>query len=1284
MVDLAGRNLGPYRLIEQLGVGGMATIYRAYHAAMDRYVAIKVLPRHLASDPTFRARFEQEARTIARLEHRHILPVYDAGEDHGISYLVMRFSEGGTLNDLIGAGRLTFERAVRLVSQVGEALACAHQRGVIHRDVKPANVLLSRDGDALLTDFGIAKLMEGSLQITGDGSLIGTPAYMAPEQVLGQPVDGRADLYALGIILYEALTGTRPFEADTPLALALMQVYNPPRSPRHLNPDIPDVLEQLIVRALAKESAERYQTAEAMVEALNQVLAQVATHAGTAAPRARARGSADTVPLPELTSTIGNLARPSATVMIDRRRLREALQELASGHWEHVLPLLEGMPVDDPNVVALRQEALNQLVKRRAAEQLDGMSEQAELEPPANDGAQSQTGLAGVRLDMASRAPYIGLNTFQEQDQAFFYGRDALVGTLVGKAQRTPLMVVLGPSGSGKSSVTLAGLVPALKRGALLGSSRWRYLTLRPGARPLDALAVALTTLEGGDLTSALGMIELLSGDSHGLLQAARRLGGTGDRARLVLVIDQFEELWTQAPADPAARKTWLAQQQRPFVQLLLTAAAFVGANGDPPVLIVLTMRADFLHRAAEERELSAWISEHNVIVSPMSADDLRMAIEQPARATGGKFEPGLIDELIEQVEGQPGALPLLEYTLLELWKTRRSDGTITWTSFRALGGVEGALAARADAILAAHYTSAKRETVRQLLVRLVQPGEGAADTRRRALLEDLVPVGGSAEQVRALLKPLIDERLITSSRDAVTGAETLEVSHEALIRAWPTLSAWVDEVREDLRLQLYLEEAAKEWRDSAENAGFLWSGLRLDRAQEWLDRARPLLNERAQRFLEASRAQEQQRAADEEADRRERARLLAEQTAARRNTARLRIFLAIVGVLLVLAIVSAGFALVSRQQALGAQATAQALALSADDARADSQALARAGEALVELERRPERALLLALSAAPVDPGADYPPMVARAFYRAFDEVRVRDFLAGHSDGIRAAAWSPDGRLALTASTDSTARIWDSASGTTLHTLAGHTAGIRAAAWSPDGRLVLTGAADHSARIWDSATGKIVRVFENQPATILAVAWSPDSRQILTGDETGGIRVWDAATGALIRRLTGHTAAIRAAEWSPDGQWILTSSSDQFAMIWQAASGALAQKLQGHTGAVLAVTWSPDGRLVLTGGEDTTARIWDVATGEPVRSLRGHTNWVYAVAWSPDGSQALTGSADNSARIWDAASGALLQTLRGHTNWVHSVAWSPDGTQALTGSADGTTRIWDVATERS
>jgi eukaryotic-like serine/threonine-protein kinase len=273
MDDLLGQSLGPYMVIDQIGAGAMATVYKGYHPTMDRYVAIKVLPERLARDATFKARFLREARTIARLEHRYILPIYDFGEDHGVHYLVMRYVKGGTLGNLIDAGTLSLERAVRLVSQLGEALAYAHQHGVIHRDIKPANILIGQDGNVFLSDFGIAKVVEETLQLTGEGQAIGTPAYMAPEQVQGHGSDARTDIYALGILLYQAVTGEIPFIAETAFSLALMHVHAPPRPPRQLNPAIPEPLEQIILRAIAKNPADRFQQADEMVVALGQVFA---------------------------------------------------------------------------------------------------------------------------------------------------------------------------------------------------------------------------------------------------------------------------------------------------------------------------------------------------------------------------------------------------------------------------------------------------------------------------------------------------------------------------------------------------------------------------------------------------------------------------------------------------------------------------------------------------------------------------------------------------------------------------------------------------------------------------------------------------------------------------------------------------------------------------------------------------------------------------------------------------------------------------------------------------
>ncbi|MFL5804660.1 MAG: protein kinase domain-containing protein [Roseiflexaceae bacterium] len=275
MGDLAGQNLGPYRVLEQIGAGGMATVYKAYHAAMDRYVAIKVLPQHLARDPNFRARFQRESRTIARLEHRYILPVYDVGEADDIPYFVMRYTDGGDLNDLIGGKTLAITRAATIVSQVAEALAYAHRQGIIHRDIKPANILIGNDGDPLLTDFGIAKIYEDTLQLTGEGQMVGTPTYMAPEQLQGQPVDARTDIYALGVVLYQAVTGEPPFIAETPLAVMLMHIHNPLRSPRQLNSAIPESIERVILRAMAKDPKDRFQTASEMAEALREALSSL-------------------------------------------------------------------------------------------------------------------------------------------------------------------------------------------------------------------------------------------------------------------------------------------------------------------------------------------------------------------------------------------------------------------------------------------------------------------------------------------------------------------------------------------------------------------------------------------------------------------------------------------------------------------------------------------------------------------------------------------------------------------------------------------------------------------------------------------------------------------------------------------------------------------------------------------------------------------------------------------------------------------------------------------------
>ncbi|HEY42612.1 MAG TPA: protein kinase [Anaerolineae bacterium] len=272
MEDLTGKQLGQYRVVESLGEGGMAAVYKAYQPAVDRYVALKILPRHFASDPEFVGRFKQEAKVIAKLQHVHILPVHDFGESEGYTFIVMPFIETGTLADILDDRPLPLLKVRKFISQVGDALAYAHSWKIVHRDVKPSNILIDDRENCLLTDFGIAKIVAGTTKFTQTGATIGTPAYMSPEQILGKKLDGRSDIYSLGIVLFEMATGRQPYRAETPPAIFVKHLHDPLPLPRTLNPDLPESLERVILKALDKDRDNRYASAADMVQAVKDAI----------------------------------------------------------------------------------------------------------------------------------------------------------------------------------------------------------------------------------------------------------------------------------------------------------------------------------------------------------------------------------------------------------------------------------------------------------------------------------------------------------------------------------------------------------------------------------------------------------------------------------------------------------------------------------------------------------------------------------------------------------------------------------------------------------------------------------------------------------------------------------------------------------------------------------------------------------------------------------------------------------------------------------------------------
>jgi WD40 repeat protein len=447
-------------------------------------------------------------------------------------------------------------------------------------------------------------------------------------------------------------------------------------------------------------------------------------------------------------------------------------------------------------------------------------------------------------------SPFRGLDVFDEEHASFFFGREALTQQLVEKIREERFLAVVGASGSGKSSVVRAGLIPQLRRGALPGSDSWPVAVLRPGFFPLESLSVALVPVFGGagSAIEESGRIrELLGAEERGLHSAvATALAGTPSGRRVVLIVDQFEEVF--APEIDT-------DQRDKFVAGLLYASSIAGGQ----TIVVLTMRADFVGKATTIRGLAERIADNVVLVSAMTEAELRDAIVKPAQAVELEFERGLVDTILDDLGTSPGVLPLLQVTLQELWEGRRGRW-LTTDRYHEIGGVQGAIARRADSALS-RLTPPQQEAARRILLRLVRPGEGTEDARRRALLSELMPSGPGVGDVQAVIAELTNARLLTTSEEP--NGDVVDITHEALIRRWKRLRDWLDEDRADLQLHRRLTDAANTWASGRDLAD-LYAGSRLEAAEAWAAREPEELNALEREFLDASIGRRQEQARQE------------------------------------------------------------------------------------------------------------------------------------------------------------------------------------------------------------------------------------------------------------------------------------------------------------------------------------------------------------------------------------------------------------------------------------
>ena len=1116
-----------YELRAEIGSGPLGVVRRAYQSSVGREVAVKIIPPFWANHSEFLRRFEVEAQLVARLEHPHIVPLYDYWRDPGGAFLVMRWMQGGTLDECLGDGVSTTTEAGQLLAQIGPALAFAHRNGVVHGDLKATNVLFDDEGNAYLSDFGIAAGLSG---VVDPGELpMGYPIGCESPSV-------RGDVCALGVLLGGCMSDraarkpsvhtSAPSEAGSLLPVAFGE-----------SGEIPQAIVDVLRRATAVRPDDRYPGVDELMDA-----------------------------------------------------------------WDTALGATDA-EVDD-----------------------------------------------GQRSDVSN--PYKGLRPFEEPDAKDFYGRERLIARLADAVETNRLVSVIGPSGIGKSSVVKAGLIPALRRGVIAGSDEWLITTMTPGRDPFGELAAALRRVS---VLAAADLEDALRSGPPALSQSARRL--LPPDTSLLLVIDQFEEVFTSVDNE---------EDRSAFLDLLVRTAT----AKDGEIRIVLTMRADFMDRPLRYEGFSELLRKGVVLVSTPSEGQLHAIIEEPARAVGVRFEAGLVERILNDAKGQPGGLPLLEFSLAELFDERDSD-LLSLSAYESGGGVLETIGHRAENLYRG-LDPAAQETTRQIFLRLVTVSETHRDARRRVSVGELHRLGISDAAISSVLEAFGRYRLLTFDRDPVTRSPTVEVAHEAMLSEWRRFRSWIEDHRDDLLVHRRLTAAIVEWEDSGRDPAYLLSGGRLEHFEDWAGASDMVVSSVERDFLAASRTRDDNQRA----------------TRHRRRQWMLVGFASVAVIALVLAVAAlyqsslrSSEAAVNRVRELSASAT-------------------------TNLDTDPELSMLLTLEALSVTPEPQREAV--EALHAAVLASRSEFSMPWPDDvpfgGMEALTATLDGTVAITGD-GGTIALHDGATGSYIGVL---DPGVPApAGWDPFDAVIIdanpvTGEVaavygDQVLRVWEPDTGELAwsaSVADDPQATGLppgagSVIYSPDGRwlAVITYRNPWTLSVWDATTRERqwVQELT-ETAGPVVASFNPSGDeiaiawWMTPTSGTGEVAVLDRATGTEQRRVDPGV-PIGSIAWSPDGTQIFQGTEAGALMVWDADSLEPVTTRTEHSGSLEAIEFNTDGSLLATSSGDGSINIWATDPLDPILTLATPTGPL-SIAFAPDGSRLFTAEPGGAIQAWNIRRE--